>query len=604
MADAAPTSPTRQPARTRWAVERKVAWASSAAFIVLLCLCLFTARLMLTLMQTSESVAHTYHVLDLLEKTSAALNDATAIVWAYVITGDEALIRRRDAALSQLESAVQDLKQLVADNSEQLERITLLEGLLAERRESLNLALLARQTSGFAAAQTATADSAQPAQSDAIVLALAQMETVEQTQLARREHDNRRSATTLFVWAGLLVVVVVAIVFGGLMRLRREVRQRRRLHEEVEENRRFLDSVIEHIPHMVFVKEAAGLRFVRLNRAGEQLLGIPREELLGHSVGELFSAEQAAESVAEDRSTLAEAGVLDIPAEQLQTRHKGLRTLHTIKIVIPDNLGKPAYLLGISEDITEDIERERQIVELNESLTRRTDELEVSNKELESFSYSISHDLRAPLRAVDSFALMLEEDYGSQLDGEARRFIHVIRSGAQKMAQLIDDLLAFSRVGRFSLQTETIDMTAMAHAATAEILASHIESKPDVLIHTLPVARGDSLVVRQVWINLMSNAVKYSAKRRDASIVVSGERAGTDAIFHVCDNGAGFDMRYYDKLFGVFQRLHSADEFSGTGVGLAIVQRIVSRHGGRVWAEGKPGEGACFHFCLPAGEAA
>ena len=216
--------------------------------------------------------------------------------------------------------------------------------------------------------------------------------------------------------------------------------------------------------------------------------------------------------------------------------------------------------------------------------------------ELESFSYSVSHDLRAPLRAVDGYAQMLEEDYGRQLDTEARRLLGVIRGSARRMGQLIDDLLAFSRLGRQNLEMAPVDVASMVREVANELRGP----KPVTLDYeTLPPATADPALLRQVWANLIGNAIKYSSKKTEPRVVVSGSQGPDENIYSVRDNGAGFDMQYAAKLFGVFQRLHRSEEFEGTGVGLAIVQRIVGRHGGKVWAQGKRGEGATFFFSLP-----
>jgi light-regulated signal transduction histidine kinase (bacteriophytochrome) len=234
---------------------------------------------------------------------------------------------------------------------------------------------------------------------------------------------------------------------------------------------------------------------------------------------------------------------------------------------------------------------------LEATVRKRTEALEAANKELESFSYSVSHDLRAPLRAVDGYARMLEEDYAARLDDEGRRLLGVVRQSSVRMGRLIDDLLAFSRLGRQQLAKLPVDMAELARDVVTELRNGATAS---VELGALPGARADRALIRQVWINLVGNALKYSGKRPDARIEIGGRRDGGENVYWVRDNGVGFDMRYADKLFGVFQRLHRADEFDGTGVGLAIVQRVVARHGGRVWAEAKPGEGACFHFSLPA----
>ncbi|HEX4023205.1 MAG TPA: response regulator [Steroidobacteraceae bacterium] len=245
---------------------------------------------------------------------------------------------------------------------------------------------------------------------------------------------------------------------------------------------------------------------------------------------------------------------------------------------------------------------------LQERERRRSEELAAAYQDLEAFSYSISHDLRSPLRAVDGYAQILQDDFGAQMDEEGRRIVGVIRDGSRKMEQLIVGLLAFSRASRQPLTLVGVDMTALARAAAEEVLAVYTGPPPQLQIEDLPMCAGDTTVIRQVWSNLIGNALKYSAKRPEPCVRVSGaieEREGAcrEAVYRVEDNGAGFDMRYAHKLFGVFQRLHGTEEFAGTGVGLAIVHRIVIRHGGRIWAQGAPGEGASFQFALPVAPA-
>ncbi|HEY6863327.1 MAG TPA: ATP-binding protein [Burkholderiales bacterium] len=238
----------------------------------------------------------------------------------------------------------------------------------------------------------------------------------------------------------------------------------------------------------------------------------------------------------------------------------------------------------------------RHAQELEERVQARTRELEAANEDLQSFAYSVSHDLRAPLRHIDGFSRMLEQDHAARLDDDGRRLLSTVRKGAARMGRLLDDLLAFSRYGRAAISPGAVDMTALARTVADELARG---TPCTVVIDTLPPARADAALVRQVWVNLIGNAIKYSGKRAEPRVEITGRVEGDLAVYGVRDNGAGFDARYADKLFKVFQRLHNEDEFSGTGVGLAIVHRIVARHGGRVWAEGRPGEGATFWFALP-----
>jgi light-regulated signal transduction histidine kinase (bacteriophytochrome) len=258
-------------------------------------------------------------------------------------------------------------------------------------------------------------------------------------------------------------------------------------------------------------------------------------------------------------------------------------------------------------DLLESNRRLESLVEkLNAELRDKAAQLEVANNELESFSYSISHDLRAPLRAIDGFSQMMQEDYQERLDAEGKRYLSVIRQNSSRMGALIDDLLEFSRLGRQPVAHGDVNVDALVREVVEEVLNSeprgeHAAAGPQIEVGPLPPARGDRSLLRQVWTNLIANAVKYSGKVQRPFIQVSGSEVGAENHYSVRDNGVGFNMQYADQLFRVFQRLHHADEFGGTGVGLAIVHRIVTRHGGRVWAEGVVDNGAVFSFSLPKG---
>ena len=236
--------------------------------------------------------------------------------------------------------------------------------------------------------------------------------------------------------------------------------------------------------------------------------------------------------------------------------------------------------------------------ELEQRVREHTAQLEESNKELEAFSYSVSHDLRAPLRAIDGFTRILADDYAPHLDTEGKRLCSIIHENTGKMGRLIDDLLAFSRLGRTEMNLSGVDMGTMANSVFYELTTPESRARIDFQIGTVPAAVADSALMRQVWMNLLSNAIKFSSRRERAVIEVSAQQDQGESVYAVRDNGAGFDMQYVGKLFAVFQRLHSTKDFEGTGVGLALVQRIIRRHGGRVWAKSDPDKGAIFYFAL------
>ncbi len=260
----------------------------------------------------------------------------------------------------------------------------------------------------------------------------------------------------------------------------------------------------------------------------------------------------------------------------------------------------------LAGEVANRTEAERALRGLNANLeerdSRHTAELESTNRELESFSYSVAHDLRAPLRAIDGYSRMVEEDYGDRLDDDGKRMLAVVRGEAVRMGRLIDDLLSFSSMSRQAMEpVQNVDMTGLAKDVARSLLRELDTERVKVDISPLPSVAGDVLLLRQVWTNLLSNALKYSGTKPKSEILVTGELRDGDALFQVQDNGVGFDAKYAAKLFGVFQRLHKAEDFEGTGVGLAIVHRVVTRHGGNVRADSTPGEGATFHFTLPVG---
>ena len=258
---------------------------------------------------------------------------------------------------------------------------------------------------------------------------------------------------------------------------------------------------------------------------------------------------------------------------------------------------------SLESEIVERERAERTVRDLNATLearvTERTAELATANNELESFSYSVSHDLRAPLRAVAGYSQLLVNRCASALPEEGRRLLDSVIHSAGRMSQLIDDLLRFSRLSRQPLSAETVPLTALVNEIISDLREQAGDRPIEFHVSNLPDCRGDTSLLRQVFTNLLSNAVKFT-RTKDPAIIEAGFLQGADeAVYFVRDNGAGFDMRYAEKLFGVFQRLHTTEEFEGTGIGLSIVHRIIQRHGGRTWAEAKVGEGATFYFTLP-----
>jgi light-regulated signal transduction histidine kinase (bacteriophytochrome) len=267
--------------------------------------------------------------------------------------------------------------------------------------------------------------------------------------------------------------------------------------------------------------------------------------------------------------------------------------------IVRNEAREPLYFISQIQDITQRKNAEMEIAHINTMLKARTEKLEVLNKELEGFSYSVSHDLRAPLRSIAGYAQILEEDYSQKLDDEGNQTLQTIIKNAEKMGQLIDDLLEFSRLGRKGIEKRQVDINKLIEGILQELKAQEQERIINVKIHPLEEVAVDSQMIKQVWVNLIANALKYTRNTEVAEIEIGSNVATQEICFYIRDNGVGFNMDYKDKLFKVFQRLHSAEEFEGTGVGLALVKRIIDRHGGKIWAEAKENEGATFYFTIP-----
>lgn len=360
-----------------------------------------------------------------------------------------------------------------------------------------------------------------------------------------------------------------------------------------EERDRFFNISLD----LLCIASATDGRFKQVSPTVTDLLGWTPAEFLSQPYMDLIHPDDRDASQREvERQTRLGQKVLSF---ENRFRHKD----GSWRILSWRSVPQPGGLMYASaRDVTERRRNEEQIRRLNQELQRRAGQLEAANRELEAFSYSVSHDLRAPLRHIEGFAQLLGRQSKDRLDDTGRRHLEVISSSARKLGVLIDELLSFSRMGRAEMRQVPTEMAELVADAVAEQRATHPEREVDWRIEPLPAVAADPAMLRQVWRNLLENAVKYSRQRRPALIEVSHRLDPADGhVFSVRDNGAGFNMEYADKLFGVFQRLHTEGEFEGTGVGLANVRRIIQRHGGRVWAEGRPNAGATFHFSLPAG---
>jgi PAS domain S-box-containing protein len=365
-----------------------------------------------------------------------------------------------------------------------------------------------------------------------------------------------------------------------------------------------LRDIIEALPQLYWTCKPEG-PCDYLSGQWVKYTGIPESKQLGYEWLEQLHPDDRERAVAEWNEKIKSEETFDV--EFRIRRFDGeYHWFHTRAVPMRNSDGIITKWLGSNTDIDTIRKAEAQLIDYNknleQSVIQRTEQLELANKELEAFSYSVSHDLRAPLRAIHGFTKILSEDYDKILDKEGKRICSIISLSATQMSELIDDLLSFSRIGRSSLRPTKLNMKVIATSSANDLKALEYGKNTKFSIGDLDSVIGDPSLIRHVWNNLISNAIKYSSKAESPEITISSRRNGDSMIFEVKDNGVGFDMKYSDKLFGVFQRLHSESEFEGNGVGLAIVQRIISKHGGRVWAEAEAGKGATFYFSLPVKE--
>src|ERR1700754_1702853 len=553
-------------------------------------------------LNSRDWVTHTADVKASVYQLDALLRSSEAAMYARVAgAGDDPVLEERALAPRKLvPRIIAGLREMTRDNPEQLTRLGALES-LSSGRMALTDQALQRLKAGDRPGAFASMEDARKlfpvrAQIDSVLEEESSLLANRRTAAAKLASNNR---IVLFVAALAQVALLVIVVVVSERQIAIRLTAESRVADAVKRSQLIVQAVREPIAML-----DRHLRTLLVNNAFAELYGFDPDT--GHeaplsSIGDGAWTDTAllqrlSDVIARDRELW--------DYELVQRTVDGIDRFVVInarRIEQPDS-AFPALLLTVS-DITARALVEQKVNELNRQLEGKVAQISDVNRALEAFSYSVSHDLRAPLRHISGFAGKLETHLAEAADERARHYIDVISTSARRMAQLIDDLLVFSRLGRGALRLQPVDMQSLVEEARALVETEAQDRRIDWKIAPMPIVIGDENMLRTVWQNLLGNAVKYTGNREQAQIEVSLDRTPAgDYEFSVRDNGAGFDMQYAGKLFGVFQRLHRASEFPGNGIGLANVRRIIARHGGRTWAEGEPDNGATFHFSLPASD--
>jgi len=572
-----------------------------AVLFILIVNGLVAYRNLQTLIENDRLVTHTHEVQSEIDSLLTDLKDLGAGQVGYLMTGDEQYLAVYEGLGQRIPERLQRLGELISDNAGQRERLARLQPLVASRMELLSSLANIRREKGFDAARDELLVGQGRGQMGEIRQLVGEMQQEETRLLDERTRQSRTSARRLvmmFVVATLLDVGAVACVFWLY---HRDLGQRQQTDEPLAR----LAAIVSSADDAIISKDLNGV-ITSWNSGAERLYGYTAAEAVGQNI-RLIIPESRSDEEYEILARLKRGWRI----EHLETerRHKDGHIIPVSLTISPirDATDKVVGASKIARDITERKRTERELRQAHEKLEQRvverTAELEAANKELEAFSYTVSHDLRAPLRAIDGFSRILLDEFAAALPPECQDYLCDVRANTQQMGRLVDDLLTFSRLSRQPLKKQPIDAGDVARQVFDELLTDVYEGRPELRMSELPACWGDPALVKQIWSNLLSNAIKYTSKQSQPTIEIGSTNGDArEHTYFVKDNGVGFDMKYAHKLFGVFQRLHRAEDYEGTGVGLAIVQRIVHRHGGRVWADARPGEGATFYFTLPAVE--
>jgi PAS domain S-box-containing protein len=552
---------------------------------------------------TARDVSETHEIVAETQGVLSTLADAETSVRGFALTGDRVHLEPYLGAREVMPGRLAELRRLSSVGPDQSDRLARLDGLIGEKFVQLeSMAELAAEPRVNRAA-VATSAREGKAVMDEIRALVAEMTRDGRDLLVKRTaaaEDTRSRVHVAYAALAATLLLLLALLF---LVIHRHMQERYRAENAVAQSERLLRAIVDGTTDSVFVKDLEG-RYQMINAAGARVLGHSQEHILGRSARDVLSSASA------DYIHLVDMAVMDSgqsrSSEDTVVIAGEERTFLSTRGPLLDGNGRVTGLFGISREITGRKKAEAALITLNRDLAKRSAEAESANRELEAFSYSVSHDLRAPLRHIDGFVGLLQKRIGTTLDEQSLRQLDTIARSARHMGRLIDDLLVFSRMGRTEMRRTRVELSKLTETAIHDVSAALDGREVEWVVGELPAVEGDESMLRLALVNLLDNAVKYTRPRPKARIEIGTDapRNGSDRVIHVRDNGVGFDMRYADKLFGVFQRLHRSEDFEGTGIGLANVRRIVERHGGRVWGESVLGEGATFYLSLPSADGA
>jgi PAS domain S-box-containing protein len=575
------------------------------AVLILVCVGWLSYHSALQLAGKSFWVGHTQEVLLHLEQIRADILAAEAGQHGYLLTNGPEYLNSYSTSVESIKSNFSAVRRLTADNAGQQRRLDTL-GPLLDHHLVLLKEVLERSEQGHKSGAVDIIRLGEGRQlTETIRSVIGKMEDEERHLLEQREHNQQASArrTLFFVIAGGTISVLLFILV--FLQLFREIDRHTTTQEKLEENRDFLDSIIENIPVMVFIKDAESLRFVRVNDACEKVTGYSRQELIGKSDRDFFPERQANWFVAQDRRALQNGEMIDIPEEKMQTRHFGERILHTQKIPLLGPDGRPAYVLGLSEDVTERLLYQDHIELKNRELEQRNSEVIRANQLKSQFLASMSHELRTPLNAILGFSeLLLDQSAGALVDKQ-KRWIDFIQKGGRHLLQLINDILDLSKIeaGQVEINAESFPVEAAIPEVISNIRPLMMDKKISLTTRLEPelVVLADRLRFKQILYNLLSNAVKFTPM--EGQIAVEASQVGNLVRFALSDTGIGIDPQNQQIIFEEFRQVGESAKGikEGTGLGLAICRRLVEQQGGKITVESELGKGATFIFTLPLG---